>query len=133
MSNNTEFLLQRVQAIMPDLKIEHFERDQEGLINDILIINEKFVFRFAKTEKYAKILDNEMKILDLIRPQVGISVPTPVYRSSDCVVYPLLGGQPLSRKLVVEFDDSTSLILQDNLEGSFIDCTARRFLRWVGN
>jgi aminoglycoside 2''-phosphotransferase len=48
-----------------------------------------------------------MKILDLIRPQIGISVPTPVYRSFDCVVYPLLGGEPLSRKLVLGFDDST--------------------------
>jgi len=117
MSNSTEFLLQRVQAIMPDLEIEHLERDQEGLINDVLIVNKKFVFRFAKTEKYARILDVEMKILDLIRPRIGISVPTPAYRSSDCVVYPLLGGQPLSRKLVLGFDESTQIATAGQIGG----------------
>ena len=119
MSNNTDILLQRVQAIMPDLEIEQFVRDQEGLINDVLIVNKKLVFRFAKTEKYARILDIEMKILDLIRPRIGISVPTPVYRSSDCVVYPLLGGQPLSRKLVLGYDDNTQNYIAGQL-GRFL-------------
>jgi len=107
MSDSIDILLQRVQAIMPDLEIEQFERNQEGLINDVLIVNQKFVFRFAKTEEYARILDVEMKILDLVRPQIGIRVPAPVYRSFDCIVYPLLGGEALSRKMVVAFDEST--------------------------
>jgi aminoglycoside 2''-phosphotransferase len=110
-SNSTDTLLQRVRAIMPDLEIEHYERDQEGLINDVLIVNNQYVFRFAKTEKYARLLDAEMKILDLIRPNIGISVPTPVYRSSDCVVYPFLSGQPLSLKLVMGLDES----MQNNI------------------
>lgn len=104
---STESLLLRVRAIMPDLKIEHFERDDEGLINDVLIINQQFVFRFAKSEEYARLLQTEMKILDLIRPQVDVHVPTPVYRIADCMVYPFLKGQPLSRKRVLGFDHGT--------------------------
>jgi aminoglycoside 2''-phosphotransferase len=111
MSDDTDRLLQRVQTIMPGLEIEHYERDQEGLINDVLIVNNQFVFRFAKTEKFARLLDVEMKILDLIRPNIGVSVPTPVYRSSDCVVYPFLSGQPLSLKLVMGLDES----MQNNI------------------
>ena len=107
MLESTDMLLQRVQAMMPELVIEQFERNQEGLINDVLIVNKKFVFRFAKAEEYARVLDVEMKILDLVRPHLGIGVPTPVYRSFDCMVYPLLGGVALSRKMVLAFDEST--------------------------
>ena len=110
---STEDLLQRIRAIMPDLEIEQFERDEEGLINDVVIVNQEWVFRFAKTEEYARIMQTEMKILDLIRPHLGLHVPTPVYRSSDCMVYPLLSGQTLSRKRVLGFDEST----QDQIAG----------------
>ncbi len=107
MPDHTDLLRQRAQAIMPDLKIEQVERNQEGLINDVLIVNKTFVFRFARTEDYARILEAEMRILDLIRPQLDISVPTPVYRSFGCMVYPLLSGEALSRKMVMAFDEST--------------------------
>ncbi len=107
MPDHTDLLLQRAQAIMPDLKIEQVERNQEGLINDVLIVNKKFVFRFARTEDYARILEVEMRILDLIRPHLGISVPMPVYRSFDCMVYPLLSGEALSRKMILALDEST--------------------------
>ena len=101
---STESLIQRVRAIMPDLKIEHFERDDEGLINDILIVNGEFVFRFAKSEEYARLLQNEVKILDLIRPLLDVQVPEPFYLNPDCMAYPFLTGQPLSRKRILGFD-----------------------------
>jgi len=104
---------------MPDLKIEHFERDDEGLINDILIVNGEFVFRFAKSEEYARLLQNEVKILDLIRPLLDVQVPEPLYLNPDCMVYPFLDGQPLSRKRLMGFDRSTQNQLAAQL-GSFL-------------
>jgi aminoglycoside 2''-phosphotransferase len=106
MSDNKEALLQRVRAIMPDLKIEQVERNQEGTINDVLIVNRNLVFRFARAEKYIPLLQAELRILDFVRPHLGLSVPTPVYTGSDCIAYPLLAGQTLSRKLVLGFDES---------------------------
>ena len=114
-----ESLIQRIQAIMPDLSIEQVEKNEDGLINDVLIINKQLVFRFAKTGEYARLLANEMKILDLIRPHLGISVPTPVYRSADCMVYPLLGGQSLERKTVMGFDEAAQRNIAGQL-GSFL-------------
>lgn len=113
-------LLQRVRAIMPDLTINTFERDEEGLINDVLIVNHQWVFRFAKSEDYARQLQMELKILDLIRPRLGVKVPDPIYRSTDCMVYPLLGGQPLSHKLVSKLDENTQNQVADQL-GEFLD------------
>jgi aminoglycoside 2''-phosphotransferase len=115
MLDSTDILIQRAQAIMPDLKIEQFERNQEGLINDILIVNREFVFRFARSDEDARILDGEMKILDLVRPHLGISVPTPIFRSSDCMVYQFLSGQPLSRKTIKGFDQSNQRKIAEQL------------------
>jgi aminoglycoside 2''-phosphotransferase len=102
-----DHLLQRAHTILPDLKIEQYERDEEGLINDVLIINEQWVFRFAKSEEFARILQAEMKILDLVRPQLDIQVPKPTYQGRDYMVYPLLTGQTLSRKMVMKHDEKT--------------------------
>ena len=125
MPSSTENLLQRIRAIMPNLEIEQFERDEEGLINDVVIVNRQWVFRFAKTEEYAGVLQTEMKILDLIRPQVGIDVPTPVYRSADCMVYPLLSGQTLSRKMVLGYDEAAQGAVAEQL-GRFLVPAAQR-------
>jgi len=114
-----EFLLQRARLIMPDLKVENIERDEEGLINDVLIVNKQWVFRFAKTEEYARLLQNEMKILDLVRPQLDIQVPKPIYQGMDYMVYPLLNGQTLSRKMVMGYNESIQNQIARQL-GSFL-------------
>jgi len=119
MPDRTDALLQRVRVIMPELEIEQIEIDPEGLINEVVIVNQKYVFRFARTEEFARILDVEIKILDLIRPLMDVSVPTPIYVSADSMVYPLLGGEPLSRKMVLGFDDSTQNKIAGQL-GSFL-------------
>jgi aminoglycoside 2''-phosphotransferase len=119
MSDIVESLRQRVKAIMPELEIQHFEMNQEGLINDVAIVNKKLVFRFPKTEKYAKILDDEMKILDIIRSRIGIEVPTPIYRSHDNVVYPFLEGQPFLRETLLKLESDIQVRIAEQL-GKFL-------------
>lgn len=119
MPDIADTLRQRVYSLMPELEIQHFEINQEGLINDVAIVNKKFVFRFAKTEKYASILDNEMKILDLIRPRIGMEVPTPIYRTKDSVVYPFLEGQPFLRETVLGLPTEVQIRTAEQL-GTFL-------------
>jgi aminoglycoside 2''-phosphotransferase len=107
MPESTDHLLDRVRAIMPELEIREWSQNSEGNINDVIIANQEFVFRFIKDERYLPTLAAELRILDLARPHVGLSVPTPVYRSADCMVYPLLAGRPLARQLVLGFDPPT--------------------------
>jgi aminoglycoside 2''-phosphotransferase len=116
---STEYLLQRARAIMPGLQIEYYERDEEGLINDILIVNQQWVFRFAKSEEYAKLLRNEIKILNLIRPYLDILIPEATYENTDYMVYPFLDGQPLSRNGLIGFDKTTQRKIAEQL-GSFL-------------
>ena len=119
MTDSTEALRQRVQALMPGLEIEQFEVNREGLINDVVIVNGAWVFRFPKTQRSAEILAQELKILDLVRPRVGLEVPTPVYRGEDAVVYPYLEGEPLLREALYELDPGARAGLAEQL-GAFL-------------
>jgi aminoglycoside 2''-phosphotransferase len=119
MLETTGTLLNRIQTIMPDLEIEHFERNQEGTLNDVLIVNDKLVFRFAKTEKYARILQEEIKILELIRPLLELQVPHPILMGADYMVYPILPGQPLLNKMINALDDEAKNRIAEQL-GRFL-------------
>ncbi|HUV29831.1 MAG TPA: phosphotransferase [Acidobacteriota bacterium] len=119
MSHNAMSLRERVQGIMPDLEIEQFEMNNEGLINDVVIVNGMYVFRFAKKKEYARTLDVETRILDLIRSEVGVNVPTPIYNGEDCVVYPYLHGEPLLLERIMALDESSRIRISEDL-GKFL-------------
>ncbi|MEJ2759373.1 MAG: phosphotransferase [Anaerolineales bacterium] len=102
-----ENLREKIHLIMPDLEIEHLEHNREGLINDVVIINHELVFRFAKNDGFAQILNLELDILDLVRSHIDLPVPSPVYRGPGSTVYPKLHGQALLRQNVLEMEDST--------------------------
>lgn len=114
-----EQLREKIHTIMPDLEIEHLEHNREGLINDVIIINHELVFRFAKNDGFAQILNLELDILDLVRPRIDLPVPTPVYRGPGSTVYPKLHGQALLRRDVMEMEDSTRVRIASQL-GSFL-------------
>lgn len=105
MSNSSEVLRQRVHTIMPNLRIEQFDISNEGLVNDVAIVNQKYVFRFAKTEQGAADLGREKYILDLIRPTIGVNIPTPEYHDIDSMVYPFIEGEPLLLDRMTKWDE----------------------------
>ncbi|MBU0984853.1 MAG: phosphotransferase [candidate division Zixibacteria bacterium] len=119
MSNSPELLLKRVQCILPDLEIEQFDINEEGLINDVVIINHKYVFRFAKTEQGAADLIREECILKLIRPTIDVNIPTPKYHDKDYMVYPFIEGEPLLLDRIRRWDEITQGRMAESL-GSFL-------------
>jgi hypothetical protein len=48
MADKENDLIKRVLETMPGIKIDSFEINQEGLINDVVIISRAPVFRFFK-------------------------------------------------------------------------------------
>ena len=119
MSNNAKILRQRVRGIMPDLKIEQFEISDEGLANDVAIVNRKFVFRFAKSREGAEALGGEARILKLIRPGIGVKVPVPEYYDTDCMVYPFIDGEPLLLERIRTVNSNAQVQLAETL-GTFL-------------
>jgi aminoglycoside 2''-phosphotransferase len=119
MSDPAKSLRQRIKTIMPDLEIQQFERNLEGLINDVVVVNKSFVFRFARTEEGAELLDREKRILDLVRHRVGIDVPAPAYMGHDYMVYPVLPGASLSRVALSKLGEPAKAAIAAQL-GAFL-------------
>ncbi len=90
---------QRINQIMPDLEVESAELNQDGLVNDVVVVNRQWIFRFAKNDYGVKALASELQVVDALHGQVLLAVPDPVYRSSDCIVYRFIPGQPLTPAL----------------------------------
>jgi aminoglycoside 2''-phosphotransferase len=112
-------ILKRVHEIMPDLIIKSSELNQDGLINDVVIINKSLVFRFTKESRFDEILAAEMRILDLVRDRIKIAVPSPIVQGSDFVVYPYLQGKPLLREYILALDIHMQVHIAEQL-GQFL-------------
>jgi aminoglycoside 2''-phosphotransferase len=97
--------LPRIRALQPDLAIEQVTYNGEGLVNDVLVVNSALVYRFARDKRGMAILAQELRILDLVRPQVSLQVPTPFHVGGDLVAYRLIPGETLSWPLLTSLSE----------------------------
>src|SRR3954451_23369395 len=86
--------LERIRACFPALNIGTAQLNRDGLINDVVIIDEALVARFAKDEWGRSALDQETRILDLVRLHLDLPVPHFDHREEDFVTYRFLPAIP---------------------------------------
>ncbi|MFN2231259.1 MAG: phosphotransferase family protein [Anaerolineae bacterium] len=117
-----------IQRIYPDLAIGSAYLNQQGQYNDVLVVNEALIFRFAKVPAALQTLRQETAILRSIRDHITLQIPDPVYHNLEGSVigeafvgYPMIAGKPLWRDLYRTIDDP------DVLET--IACQLATFLR----
>lgn len=110
---------ERISQIYPTLVVNSLRTNDEGLVNDVVIVNEDTVFRFAKNEYGVRVLANELRVMNLIRNRIELAVPEPFYRSEDAIAYPLLDGITLSRNLVLSLGETDRQAVADQL-GRFL-------------
>jgi aminoglycoside 2''-phosphotransferase len=108
-------LLDRVRAALPALIIASARLDPDGLVNDVVIVNEEWVCRFAKDERGEQALERESRVLDLVRSHVDVRVPEFVYQQPGFVAYRLLRGLPLYRHQLALLTDEQQQRLADQL------------------
>jgi aminoglycoside 2''-phosphotransferase len=98
-------LSDKIKEIFPNLEIKSVRANTEGLINEVLIVNEDLVFRFPKNEVWGKkLLTNETKIINLAREYVEIPLPQFEYVSEDLVVYRFIKGNALRREDILKLN-----------------------------
>jgi len=114
-----EQTLQRIHEICPDLIIRSVESNQEGLVNDVFIINKQLVFRFVKNETGVKALAAELKVLLALRPYISLQIPNPFFTSQNVIAYPLVGGATLSRDTLLELSAQVQQTVANQL-GKFL-------------
>ena len=88
-----------VHRIMPDLEIETMDVHHEGLVNDILIVNKEWVFRFTKTDYGRELLNQEYQLLRFLQPKLSLAVPSPVLRGDGYMAYHHLDGLAFPREV----------------------------------
>src|SRR5215470_4850803 len=97
-----DLYLNRIREISPDLAIERASLNREGMLNDVVIVNDAFVFRFAKRDYGFKDLKEEAGVLRLLRKHITLPIPTPFYEDHEVLAYPLIPGETLRRDLLMK-------------------------------
>jgi aminoglycoside 2''-phosphotransferase len=101
-----------IQRIYPGLAIDSAYLNQQGQYNDVLVVNEALIFRFAKVPAALQTLRRETAILRSIRDRITLQIPDPVYHNLEISIigeafvgYPIIAGKPLWRDLFQTIDD----------------------------
>ena len=87
----------QIHRIMPGLEIEDIDLFQEGLVNDVLIVNRKWVIRFTKTDYGKEMMALEDRLMRFLHPMISINLPYPVKHEDGMLVYDLLAGEDFLR------------------------------------
>ena len=111
--------LERVHQVMPELTVSSIRAGEDGLVHDVLIVNEEWVFRFARTDEGRNALEREAQLLALVGRHVSLQVPQLVHQSPTCLVYRFIPGVPLSRHDLLAQDARTRARLLEQL-GTFL-------------
>ena len=81
--NQPELYQNRIRELFPELTIETINVNEEGLLNDVVIVNGELVFRFAKTEFGFKDPLAEANVLHFLRNHITLPIPEPFYESRE--------------------------------------------------
>ncbi len=121
--------VQSIQASYPGLAIQSSRLlPDESQFNDILILNEEYVYRFPKHDQGIELLFRETQLLEKIRNHLSLPVPDPVFQSREpastrqvgkaLAGYAMLPGEPLWRETLEGIPDEETLQrLADQLAG----------------
>jgi aminoglycoside 2''-phosphotransferase len=95
--------LEKIREVFPALEISTIRANGEGLVNDVLIVNEDLVFRFPRNEDWGvKLFANEIKVIELARKYVEIPLPVFEYKADDLAVYRYIKGECLRREDILK-------------------------------
>jgi aminoglycoside 2''-phosphotransferase len=110
--------LERIRECFPRLAVESVESNQDGLTNDVLLINGELVFRFPKNETWARdLLANELRVIELARGYLSVPIPEVVYRAADFVACRFIPGHALQRNDILSLSEKGQELIADQLAG----------------
>lgn len=103
--------LKCIQSFYPDLKARFVEWNHTGQNNDILTLNNEWVFRFPKHDRAFDSLQTECEQLMYVRPFISLPIPEPAFVNTDTNLlgqaffgYRKIVGAPLYPETVAEAD-----------------------------
>jgi aminoglycoside 2''-phosphotransferase len=107
--------LDRIKEYLPGLPIAGVQLNRDGLMNDIVILNEAIVVRFAKDDRATAALAHERAILDLVGQYVELPTPRVNQAHDSVIIYDLIPGEPLIRDELLRLDEASQDRLAEQL------------------
>lgn len=94
-------LVKKIRDEFPKLKWKSAKRNLSGWDHHVMILDNKYVFRFPGDKEYLEILKTEIPLLNFLRTKVNIKVPKYEYIASDTSFagYKLLPGKRFSESI----------------------------------
>src|SRR5215208_3076332 len=99
--------LARIQADLPALHIASARLNGDGMINDVVVVNDDLVFRFAKSAHGQALLAYETQLLSVIERYVTVPVPQIESCNDTYMRYRFVPGAPLYRHTLLRADAAT--------------------------
>lgn len=111
----------KIAEILPGVAIETFELNTDGLMNDVVIVNHEFVFRFPKIEHVFYQLENECRILAFLKGKITLPIPKPFFSGPDAMAYPMIRGETLRRDMLLKLPEADQQGIADQLAQFFAE------------
>ena len=114
--------VEKIKAQYPKLEIVTAEINQDGQYNDVLVVNNGLIFRFAKVKDAVETLSREVSVLRYLQNHISLPIPNPQFENFDREVvggvfmgYRMIPGIPLWRKnfqKITDFDVKKRMAVQ---------------------
>lgn len=106
-------LLSKIHKEFPELKWQKAEHNVQGWDHYVIILDNKWVFRFPRTKHYLVRLENEVSLLRYLRDKVEIAIPqyTHIAKDKSFAGYKLIPGEQLKKKIFKLVSQKTRHIL----------------------
>ncbi len=89
--------INQIRRAKPELDIAHAEFNDDGMFNDIVIVNNMWIFRFPKYDWVQEDIQQEAACLSLVRTVSNLPVPEWEIHEEGFISYRIIEGAPLSR------------------------------------
>jgi aminoglycoside 2''-phosphotransferase len=117
--NKLEAYEQRIRTLFPDIAIQSASLNDDGLLNDVVIINDELIFRFAKRDFFYKDPQEEARVLRLLQNYITLRIPAPFYESGEAMAYRLIPGETLRRDMLMKLPEDDQQAIADQLAQFF--------------
>jgi len=104
----------------PHIEISKIEYNLiDGIHNDIVIINDKHVFKFAKYDWSVGFLDNEVSFINFVKRYITMPLPRIEAPEKGIATYNYIKGGPLFRNSLLLMDNKSQEMIAEQI-GTFL-------------
>lgn len=98
--------LERIRELFPELPLEDVDLNNEGLVNQVVVVNNERIFRFPRSTWAREALQHEARILALLHDKVDVALPHYDYLAEDVASYPMLPGRTMARSRLLRLSEA---------------------------